>query len=102
MSVIVSEEGRLLFLAGDTSYTEGLMLEQAVDGVSLRERIFCPANPGASLALRGDGSDRVPAEPRPSLRGQTGRPGTCKDRSKGVRGGAQCLNLRTPFASTVP
>ena len=28
-----------MFLAGDTSYTEGLMLEQAVDGVSLRERI---------------------------------------------------------------
>jgi N-acyl homoserine lactone hydrolase len=39
VSVIVSEEGRSLFLAGDTSYTEGLMLEQAVDGVSLRERI---------------------------------------------------------------
>jgi N-acyl homoserine lactone hydrolase len=39
MSVIISEEGRSLFIAGDTSYTEGLMLEQAVDGVSPRERI---------------------------------------------------------------
>jgi len=39
VSVVVSEEGRSLFLAGDTSYTEGLMLEQVVDGVSPRERI---------------------------------------------------------------
>jgi N-acyl homoserine lactone hydrolase len=39
VSVVVSEEGRSLFLAGDTSYTEGLMLEQAVDGVSPSERI---------------------------------------------------------------
>jgi N-acyl homoserine lactone hydrolase len=28
-----------LFLVGDTSYTEGLMLEQAVDGVSPSERV---------------------------------------------------------------
>jgi N-acyl homoserine lactone hydrolase len=39
LSVIVREDGRSLFLAGDTSYTEGLMLEGAVDGVSPRERV---------------------------------------------------------------
>ena len=37
LSVIVREGERSLFLAGDTSYTEGLMLEQAVDGVSPSE-----------------------------------------------------------------
>lgn len=39
----------MLFLAGDTSYTEGLMLEQAVDGVSLRERIFARRTLGRVL-----------------------------------------------------
>jgi N-acyl homoserine lactone hydrolase len=39
LSVVVSEEGHSLFLAGDTSYTERLMLEQAVDGISPSERI---------------------------------------------------------------
>jgi N-acyl homoserine lactone hydrolase len=39
VSVIVSEEGRSFFLAGDTSYTEGLMLEQAIDGVSPSEQV---------------------------------------------------------------
>lgn len=37
LSVVVREGERMLFLAGDTSYTEGLMLEQAVDGVSAVE-----------------------------------------------------------------
>jgi len=39
ISVIVQEDEWSLFLAGDTSYTEGLMLEQAVDGVSPSERM---------------------------------------------------------------
>jgi N-acyl homoserine lactone hydrolase len=39
VSVVVSEEGCSLFLAGDTFYTQELMLEQAVDGVSPSERI---------------------------------------------------------------
>ncbi|HET7478125.1 MAG TPA: N-acyl homoserine lactonase family protein [Rubrobacteraceae bacterium] len=34
VSVVVLEKGRSLFLAGDASYTEELMLEQAIDGVS--------------------------------------------------------------------
>lgn len=34
MSVIVEEDGQSLFIAGDTSYTEALMLQDAVDGVS--------------------------------------------------------------------
>ncbi len=39
LSVLVREEGRSIFLAGDTSYTEQLMLEQAVDGVSPDEKV---------------------------------------------------------------
>ncbi len=34
LSVIVQSEGVSLFLAGDASYTQGLMLEGVVDGVS--------------------------------------------------------------------
>ena len=39
LSVLVREGERSIFLAGDTSYTEQLMLEQAVDGVSPDEKI---------------------------------------------------------------
>ena len=39
LSVLVREEGRSIFLAGDTSYTEQLMLEQVVDGVSPDEKV---------------------------------------------------------------
>lgn len=39
LSVLVREGERSIFLAGDTSYTEQLLLEQAVDGVSPDERI---------------------------------------------------------------
>lgn len=38
LSVLVREEHLSIFLAGDTSYTEQLMLEQAVDGVSPNEQ----------------------------------------------------------------
>jgi glyoxylase-like metal-dependent hydrolase (beta-lactamase superfamily II) len=38
LSVLVREEGLSIFLAGDTSYTEQLMLEQTVDGVSPNEQ----------------------------------------------------------------
>ena len=38
LSVLVREEEQSIFIAGDTSYTEQLMLEQAVDGVSPNER----------------------------------------------------------------
>ena len=38
LSVLVREESLSIFLAGDTSYTEQLMLEQAVDGVSPNEQ----------------------------------------------------------------
>ena len=38
LSVLVREEQHSVFLAGDTSYTEQLMLEQAVDGVSPNEQ----------------------------------------------------------------
>ncbi len=38
LSVLVREEQRSIFLAGDTSYTEELMLEQVVDGVSPDEQ----------------------------------------------------------------
>jgi len=38
LSVLVREEGLSIFLAGDTSYTEQLMLEQAIDGVSPDEQ----------------------------------------------------------------
>ena len=34
MSVVLDEGEQLVFLAGDTSYTEGLMLERTVDGVA--------------------------------------------------------------------
>ena len=34
VSVVVEEEGRSVFLAGDTSYTQALMVEGTVDGVS--------------------------------------------------------------------
>jgi N-acyl homoserine lactone hydrolase len=34
MSVVLADEGGFVFLAGDTSYTEALMLAGAVDGVS--------------------------------------------------------------------
>lgn len=39
LSVLVREGERSIFLAGDTSYTEQLMLEQAVDGVSPDEKV---------------------------------------------------------------
>src|SRR5262249_5340819 len=39
MSVIVQEDDKSIFLAGDTSYTESTMLAQAVDGVSPDETI---------------------------------------------------------------
>jgi N-acyl homoserine lactone hydrolase len=39
LSVLVREGERSIFIAGDTSYTEQLMLEQVVDGVSPDERI---------------------------------------------------------------
>ena len=38
LSVLVREERLSIFLAGDTSYTEQLMLEQVVDGVSPNEQ----------------------------------------------------------------
>jgi N-acyl homoserine lactone hydrolase len=38
VSVVVEEGERALFLAGDTSYTQGLMLEGAIDGVAPDER----------------------------------------------------------------
>lgn len=38
LSVLMREEERSIFIAGDTSYTEQLMLEQAVDGVSPDEQ----------------------------------------------------------------
>ena len=70
------------------------MLEQAVDGVSLRERI---AQRTLGRVLRyAETFPTVPAEPRPSLRGQTGRPGACKDRSKCTR---RCLMLE--FENTI-
>jgi N-acyl homoserine lactone hydrolase len=34
VSVVVEEEGRALFLAGDTSYSEALMVDGAIDGVT--------------------------------------------------------------------
>ena len=38
LSVMVHEENLSILLAGDTSYTEKLMLEQAIDGVSPNEK----------------------------------------------------------------
>ena len=38
LSVLVREDERSIFIAGDASYTEQLMLERAVDGVSPNER----------------------------------------------------------------
>ncbi len=38
MSVIVQDSDMTLFFAGDTTYTEQLLLAGAVDGVSLDER----------------------------------------------------------------
>lgn len=38
LSVLVREERLSTFLAGDTSYTEKFMLEQAIDGVSPNEQ----------------------------------------------------------------
>ena len=38
LSVLVRENGLSIFLAGDTSYTEKFMLEQAIDGVSPNEQ----------------------------------------------------------------
>lgn len=38
LSVVVQEDDQDLFIAGDTSYTEGLMLDQAVDGVAPDEQ----------------------------------------------------------------
>ena len=38
LSVLVREGERSIFIAGDTSYTEQLMLEQAVDGVTPNEQ----------------------------------------------------------------
>jgi N-acyl homoserine lactone hydrolase len=34
VSVVVEEDGHSVFLAGDTSYSEALMLDGAVDGVT--------------------------------------------------------------------
>jgi N-acyl homoserine lactone hydrolase len=34
VSIVVEEEGRSLFLAGDTSYSQALMLDGAIDGVT--------------------------------------------------------------------
>ena len=39
LSVVVLEDDHALFLAGDTSYTQQLMLEEVVDGVAPDERI---------------------------------------------------------------
>jgi N-acyl homoserine lactone hydrolase len=39
LSVVVLEDDHALFLAGDTSYTQQLMLEEAVDGVAPDEQI---------------------------------------------------------------
>ena len=38
LSVIVLEDDHALFLAGDTSYSQPLMLEEAVDGVAPDEQ----------------------------------------------------------------
>jgi N-acyl homoserine lactone hydrolase len=40
LSVIVQEDEHALFFAGDTSYTQHLMLEQAVDGVTSFEALY--------------------------------------------------------------
>jgi glyoxylase-like metal-dependent hydrolase (beta-lactamase superfamily II) len=40
LSVIVQEEEKSIFLAGDTSYTQQLMLDQLVDGVAMDEKIY--------------------------------------------------------------
>lgn len=39
LSLIVQDEGTAFFFAGDASYTEQLMLQQIVDGISPKERI---------------------------------------------------------------
>ena len=39
LSVVVLEDDHALFLAGDTSYTQQLMLEEAVDGVAPDEQV---------------------------------------------------------------
>jgi N-acyl homoserine lactone hydrolase len=38
VSVVLQEDGQSVFFAGDTSYTQALMLEGAIDGVALDER----------------------------------------------------------------
>jgi N-acyl homoserine lactone hydrolase len=38
VSVVLEEEQQSVFFAGDTSYTEGLMVDQAIDGVAPDER----------------------------------------------------------------
>jgi N-acyl homoserine lactone hydrolase len=38
LSVVLQQEGHSLFFAGDTSYTQDLLLAGAVDGVTLKER----------------------------------------------------------------
>jgi N-acyl homoserine lactone hydrolase len=38
VSVVREEDGRSLFFAGDASYTEGLLIDQAIDGVAPDER----------------------------------------------------------------
>jgi N-acyl homoserine lactone hydrolase len=40
LSVVVQEDEHALFFAGDTSYTQHLMLEQAVDGVTSFEALY--------------------------------------------------------------
>ncbi len=40
LSVIVQEDEHALFFAGDTSYTQQLMLEQAIDGVTSNEALY--------------------------------------------------------------
>jgi glyoxylase-like metal-dependent hydrolase (beta-lactamase superfamily II) len=38
LSVILQQEGHSIFFAGDTSYTQDLLLAGAVDGVTLKEQ----------------------------------------------------------------
>jgi len=55
IGVIVQEEGRHVFIAGDSSYDEQLMLERAVDGVSPDE--------GAALQTLGPIHELIRATP---------------------------------------
>jgi glyoxylase-like metal-dependent hydrolase (beta-lactamase superfamily II) len=76
VSVVVDEGDRVLFLAGDTSYTEALMLEGAVDGVSPNpkaardsmERIaeLCRRRPTVYLPTHDEESAKRLEERRPA------------------------------------